>query len=109
MNYVSIYYCIMKYVNMYNSVNQYFPNDQLGLNVNCYMFIERMLGPMLQLAFNKLPLLDFGGVSKKNVQNYLNKLLKYYSLFQLHIWMNLDFHTLQPKQYTLTVIAETDV
>ena len=45
----------MKYVNVYNSVNQYFPNDSFGLNIRCYTFINTVLHSTSQLAFNKLP------------------------------------------------------
>ena len=62
-------------------------------------FIDIISRSTLQRIFNKLPLVKIWGGTKKNIHNYLNRLLKYSSLFQLHIWMRLDFlHILQPKQ-----------
>lgn len=53
----------------------------------------------LQLPFKKLPFLNFGVVSKKHNHNYLKKLLKYFSLFYLHIFVRPDFlHILQQKK-----------
>lgn len=52
----------------------------------------------LKVTFKKLPFVSFGEVSKKDIQNYLERRLKCSSIFQLHIYVWPDFiHILQPK------------
>ena len=49
-----------------------------------------ILGSTLQLIFKKYSLVSFL-MSKKNIQDDLNRLLKQSSFFQLHIFMDLGF------------------
>ena len=44
----------------------------------------------------------FDVASKKNGHNYLKKLLKLSSLFQLHIYVKLNFYLLFTEQYVAT-------
>lgn len=92
--------CIMKYINIWkiciNSMSQHFPNDQcrmlqnhiwikdpfnaqcrpMGVNVTDYeMFVITVSNLTLQLTFKKLPLSNFGVISK-NFHNYVKKSIK---------------------------------
>ena len=61
------------------------------------------LDSIWQLTFKKPPLQSFGVVLKKNIHNYLKRLFKFSSIFQLHICVRMDFlHILQPKQHITT-------
>ena len=106
---------------LYDSVNQYLPNDQCMMFQNnawvkersqvqdrqiyflCDIyktFIDINSNSTLQLIFINSACQDLDR-NKENIHNYFKRLLKYSSLFQLHIWMRLDFlHILQPKEYT---------
>ena len=61
------------------------------------------LDSIWQLTFKKPPLQSLGVVLKKNIHNYLKRLFKFSSIFQLHICVRMDFlHILQPKQHITT-------
>lgn len=61
-----------------------------------------------QLTFKQLPLLSFGVVAKNSVPNYLKRLCRYLSLFQLHVyWRPVDFtHFSQNEYYRNRLNAE---
>lgn len=46
---------------------------------------------ILQLTLSTYHVLGFGVVSKKNIHNHLERLLKYFFLFQPRICVRLDF------------------
>lgn len=75
--------------------------DQWIYNLTEYVkFIEVVLDPTLQLTFKKLRLGKFCYSINKNVHNYLKRILKYSSIFQLHISVRSHFlHILQLKQH----------
>lgn len=63
---------------------------------------EMVSDSTLQLIFRKLPLVML--VSKKNIHKHLKSLLKYSSLFQIHICMRMDFLGIfQPRHTYLNI------
>lgn len=65
--------------------------------------IEMALDSTVQIIFKKLKLENFGIVPKKNIHNYLKRLLKCFPILQLQIRVSPDFlSTLQWKQNITT-------
>lgn len=62
-------------------------------------FIDMVSDSMLQLAFKKLPLVEFWYSSKED-HNCDRSLAKYSFLLQLHYLCNAAFPHMQPKQHT---------
>lgn len=109
-----LYYEMSQHLeNLYNSVKQHFPNDQYKIRHEEKIHLKYKIEKLILIAWYKkqgssltgfqIPLADstlyplrnghllsFGVVSKNN-HNDLKRLLKYSSLFQLHVYMRLDF------------------
>ena len=59
-------------------------------------FIDKISESTLQLFPKRLPFISFGEVSKTNIHNFLEKAIKIFLLFQLHMCVRLTFlHVLQ--------------
>lgn len=100
---------------LYNSMNQYFPDDQCIIlqntlciskrsiqkcNINQwilklrgYIFIDRILDSINLTSFLFLSF----GMLLYNIHSYLNRLPKYCSLFQLSLWGWTSFIYLNPR------------
>lgn len=106
----------------HNSVNQYFQDvtqslvlkdifttQGIPVHFNRWeyeMFIDKASDSALQIAFEKLLLVEYW-YNIKNIWNYL-KILN--ALLQLHIYLELDFfHVLHSEQYCKRLNAEADV
>ena len=93
------------------SIQHLFTTWKNGFKATDYeKLIDVVSESTLEVTFKNITLVEFWCYIREEFSNYLKRLLKYFSLFQLHVYISLNFlHIFQSKQHWIADSVEKQV